>query len=100
MLLYFFAISLIILLVTGCAPSGQSPEKEFTASFRKSFTASCIESAIKGPTALTKELAQSKCDCMASYLVTTFSATELTRLSDGSSTETSRIVEQTISSCK
>lgn len=87
-------------LLAGCGKSKESYEKSFKESFRKSFATSCAESATKGSNGLKEELAKSKCDCMATYLVTKFSVTELTRLSVGTSTETAKIMEEAINSCK
>ena len=91
---------LLLALLAGCGKSKEAYEKSFKESFQKSFVKSCTESATKGPNGLKEELAKSKCDCMATYLVTKFSSTELTKLSIGTSPEATKIMEEAINSCK
>lgn len=91
---------LLLLLAGGCAKAPPDNTATFKESFRKSFTLSCINGVTQGANAVKTELAQEKCACMATYLVTNLSTDELTKLSLGNSPDTARIMDKAIDACK
>lgn len=95
-----FFCGMTLMMLAGCAKSQETYEKSFKQSFRTSFVSSCVESATKGPNGLTAELARTKCDCMATHLVDTYSSTELTKLAVVNSSEADTIMDGAINACK
>ena len=96
----FFAGTILLITLFGCAKQEGRDEQNFKQSFQQSFIASCVEGSTKGPNALGQQLATDKCACMANYLISTYSSTELTMLSQSVSPDAAKIMDAAITACK
>lgn len=89
-----------VFMLSGCAREQRTDADNFKQSFRKSFTESCIAGSTSGPSGLSAKLAATKCACMAEYLVATYSADELGKLSGAHSSEATSLMDAAIAACK
>ena len=96
-----FVCAVALSMLAGCGKSKEAYEKSFKESFQKSFVKSCVESATKGANGLKADLARTKCECTAKFMIDKYSSTDLTKLSVApNSPETAKILEEAINSCK
>ncbi|HMK56565.1 MAG TPA: hypothetical protein VK448_08015 [Dissulfurispiraceae bacterium] len=90
--------TVMLLMVIGCVKSKDDEEKSFKESFLQSFIKSCTESGTKKGL---KEIdVKNRCDCVGNFLISKYSAAELTKITATDSPESKRIFDQAVSSCK
>ncbi|HTP64931.1 MAG TPA: hypothetical protein VMJ66_06030 [Geobacteraceae bacterium] len=88
----------MLTMMAGCSKSKESAEDSFKESFRRSFVNSCADSAMKG--GLKEDDAKGKCECAANYLVSRYSAAELSKITAADSPERKKLIEEAVKSCK
>jgi hypothetical protein len=86
----FIGCYIILTILGGC--------DKFKESFKKNFVSSCTESAIKS--GAPEDDAKNKCECVATFLVNNYSSSELMKLNDPKSPESSKMFDKAVSSCR